>query len=104
MEYHYSDVLDPSSYETHGLGLGIPLRVHNDLQASEIRGAQRVQNDWTKLVKPVRGYKGGIGERFCFIGACVPECLPERIEIISYSNEFAFLYDGKMPIIPILSL
>ena len=96
MEYQYSDVLDPSSYETHGLDLGIPLRVHNDTDASEIRGAQRVQNDWTKLVKPVQGYKGGIGERFSFIGACVPECLPERIEIISYSNEFAFLYDGEV--------
>jgi hypothetical protein len=24
----------------------------------------------------------------------VPECLPERLETISYANEFAFLYDG----------
>ncbi|OJK04169.1 hypothetical protein ASPACDRAFT_57499 [Aspergillus aculeatus ATCC 16872] len=26
----------------------------------------------------------------------VPECLPERLEVISYTNEFAFLYDDVM--------
>ncbi|KAK4109148.1 terpenoid synthase [Canariomyces notabilis] len=26
----------------------------------------------------------------------VPECLPERLETISYANEFAFLYDDEM--------
>lgn len=25
----------------------------------------------------------------------VPECLPERLEVISYANEFAFLHDGQ---------
>ncbi|KAM7213323.1 Isoprenoid synthase domain containing protein [Rhypophila decipiens] len=26
----------------------------------------------------------------------MPECLPERLEIVSYANEFAFLYDDAM--------
>ncbi|KAL4990612.1 cytochrome P450 [Aspergillus falconensis] len=33
---------------------------------------------------------------YCFTRACVPECLPERLEIVSHANEFAFLYDDKM--------
>ena len=95
MEYRYSEEIDPAFYETHGLAHGIPLRIHKD-PYGEINGALRAQNDWSQCVRPVVGYKGGLSDPFSFIRVTVPECRPERLEIISYANEFAFLYDGNI--------
>ncbi len=94
MEFKYSREIDSSLYETQGLGEGIPLRMHKD-QHLEFKGALRAQRDWSKHVRNVDGYKGGLGDPFTFICVTVPECLPDRLELISYANEFAFLYDGK---------
>ncbi|KAL4747484.1 hypothetical protein BDW72DRAFT_206440 [Aspergillus terricola var. indicus] len=96
MEFRYSTEVDPSAYETHGLDGGIRLRVHADPDNKERSGTLRAQNDWNRRVSPVANYKGGLGGPYSFIRACVPECLPERLEIVSYANEFAFLYDDKM--------
>jgi hypothetical protein len=94
MEYRYSEVVDPSLYETQGLvSTYIPLRRHKDAH-SEVRGTLRAQLDWARHVSPVKGYNGNLGDRFSFMEVTVPECLPERLETISYANEFAFLYDG----------
>lgn len=93
MEYIYSEEVDPILYETHGLGTEVRLRLHKDL-VKESRGALRAQEDWSKHVQAIGLYHGGLGERFSFIRVTVPECLPERLEIISYANEYAFLYDG----------
>ncbi|KAI1877693.1 hypothetical protein JX265_003701 [Neoarthrinium moseri] len=95
MEFQYSEVIDPSVYETCGLGYGIALRMHKD-KATEVKGALRAQKDWTKNVNPVNGYNGGLGEPYSFICVTVPECLPDRLELISYANEYAFLYDDRM--------
>lgn len=43
----------------------------------------------------VNGYKGGLSHPYSFVGATVPECLPDRFELLSYANEYAFLYDGN---------
>ncbi|KAL8990517.1 MAG: hypothetical protein Q9177_000848 [Variospora cf. flavescens] len=69
--------------------------MHKD-PIKESVGAIRAQNDWTRFVGPVGNYKGGLGTPYSFMGVTVPECLPERMEIISYANEFAFLYDDIM--------
>ena len=93
MDYNYSSVVDPSSYDLEGLCDGIPLRIHKHADFEDI-GAIRAQEDWRKHVSPVEGYRGGLGPRFSFMAVSVPECLPERLEIISYANEFAFMHDG----------
>ncbi|KAJ2997364.1 hypothetical protein NUW58_g677 [Xylaria curta] len=95
MNFNYSREIDPSIYETHGLDGGIPLRIHKD-QHLEFKGALRAQRDWDKHVGNADGYKGGLGDPFSFISVTVPECIPDRLELISYANEFAFLYDDKM--------
>jgi hypothetical protein len=94
MNFQYSDIVDPSGYETEGLCDGISLRMHKD-PLKEIMGATCAQEDWTRLVGPVGHYKGGLGAEYSFIRVTVPECRPERLEIISYASEFAFLYDGS---------
>ena len=93
MDFLHSDKIDPSKYKTDGLCDGIDLRRHKDPSA-EIRGVKRCQNDWSRLVGPLGDYKATLGEPFSFIGVTIPETLPERREIVSYANEFAFLYDG----------
>lgn len=98
MEFIYSFEIDPDAYETHGLADGVPLRMHKDTN-SEFQGIARAQKDWSNHVSPIEGYNGGIGDPYSFISVTVPECLPDRLEIISYANEFAFLYDGKVPVL-----
>ena len=95
MEFCYSEIIDPSKYETEGLCKGISLRKHRD-QIKEDEGAIRAQEDWNKLVSRVKHYNGGLGAEYTFVSVTVPECLPDRLEILSYANEFAFLYDGMM--------
>ncbi|KAL9033541.1 MAG: hypothetical protein Q9214_007464, partial [Letrouitia sp. 1 TL-2023] len=94
MDFHYSEIVDPSIYQTEGLCEGIPLRTHKDPDKETV-GALRAQHDWTRLVGPIGLYKGGLGVPYSFMRVTVPECIPERLEIISYANEFAFLYDGS---------
>lgn len=93
MDFVYSQEVSAVLYQTDGLDSGIPLRMHKD-DVSEIRGASRAQKDWNDNVSPIESYRGGLGEPYSFIRVTVPECLPDRLEIISYANEFAFLYDG----------
>lgn len=96
MEFKFSRLVDTAEYDLEGLeGLcdGIPLREHNNKVCEDI-GAIRAQQDWHKLVQPLSDYKGGLAASFNFMSIAVPECIPERLEIISYANEFAFLHDG----------
>nr|AHY23928.1 terpene synthase [Hypoxylon sp. E7406B] len=95
MEYRHSRKVDEGVYETHGLINGIVLRMHND-PSKEIQGALRAQRDWSKYVQPLKTYHGSLGDPYSFIRTTVPECLPERLEILAYANEFAFLYDDNM--------
>ena len=94
MDFKYSTIINPSAYEAEGLCDGIPLRRHRNTDR-EVKGAIRAQEDWKKLVGLVSNYNGALGDEYTFICVTVPECLPDRLEIRSYANEFAFLYDGK---------
>ncbi|CZT49095.1 related to Fusicoccadiene synthase [Rhynchosporium secalis] len=92
MDYQYSTVIDNATWDSEGLCEGIDLRQHN-YTYFEDRGAIRAHEDWTKFISPVTGYRGTLGPRFSFMSVAVPECIPERLEIVAYANEFAFLHD-----------
>lgn len=94
MEYQYSQLVDPSTYETEGLCEGIPLRANYHPELEDL-GALRAQEDWRRHVAPIGTYRGGLGPEYSFMTVAVPECIADRMEIISYANEFAFLHDGK---------
>ncbi|KAM7190054.1 Isoprenoid synthase domain containing protein [Naviculisporaceae sp. PSN 640] len=95
MDFVYSYPVDPTTYETHGLAEGIPVRVHRETYR-EAEGSLQAQRDWSEHVRPMPRYHGGLGDKFNLMSVSIPECLPERLEIISYANEFAFLYDDAM--------
>jgi hypothetical protein len=93
MSFSHSHEVDPALYETDGLGIDVPLRMHKDWTAEE-KGAKRMQREWSQYVYPLEGYHGELGARYHFVSVTMPGCLPERLEVIAYANEFAFLYDG----------
>jgi hypothetical protein len=95
MEYNYSYILDPALYDTDGLCDGLLVRKHVAEDLEEI-GTFRAQQDWRAMVAPLSNYKGGLGPRHSFMAVSMPECLPDRFEIVSYANEFAFLHDGML--------
>ena len=94
MDFIHSELVDPATFDSEGLCEGINLRKHFDT-ASEAIGALRAQRDWSKTVAPLKDFHGGLGPRFSFVCLTLPECLPDRLEIVSYANEYAFLYDGE---------
>lgn len=93
MEYQYSYPLHPTQDETEGLCDGLLVRKHMAQDLEEV-GTFKAQEDWKKLVAPIPKYRGGLGPQHSFMAVSLPECLPDRFEIVSYANEFAFLHDG----------
>lgn len=94
MQYQHSTVVDPMTYDNEGLSEGIDLR-KSCYTFYEDRGAIRAQQDWAKYVSPLQHFKGTLAPCFSFMTVSVPECIPERLEVISYANEFAFMHDGE---------
>lgn len=94
MHYLHCEVIDPTTYETQGLCDGLALRAHLRPDLKDY-GTLRAQEDWKKHIKSMEQYKGGLGPQFSFVTVSVPECLPERMEVISCANNFAFLHDGR---------
>ncbi|KAL1606497.1 hypothetical protein SLS60_003902 [Paraconiothyrium brasiliense] len=95
MDFKYSSVVASGTYRDDALANAIPLRIHKD-PYKEIAGSLRAQQDWNSTVSTVQNYQGGLGDPFSFIRVTIPECIPERLEAISYANEYAFLYDDEM--------
>jgi ophiobolin F synthase len=88
-------VLDASLYDKEGLCPGIELRKHVAGELEEV-GAFRAQEDWRHLVGPLpKPYAGALGPDFSFVTISVPDCLPERMEIVAYALEFGFIHDGS---------
>lgn len=83
-------------YDKEGLCPGIELRKHIAGELEEV-GAFRAQEDWRRLVGPLpKPYAGLLGPDFSFVTISVPECLPERMEIVAYALEFGFIHDGSL--------
>src|SRR5262245_50213179 len=93
MKFHHSTPIDPSAYEVDGLVCeGYNLRVSNYTHLADL-GAIRAQQDWTAHVAPTQYFKGTLGDTYDFISLSIPECLPDRIELVAYANEMYFLHD-----------
>ena len=93
MDYKYSTIVDPSTYEDFGLSGALPLRASKFGHLAD-KGSRRAQDDWKEFVGKISGFTGCLCPRFNGITVAVPECRPERMEVVTYANEFAFLHDG----------
>ncbi|KAI9040292.1 bifunctional terpene synthase/polyprenyl synthetase family protein [Aspergillus affinis] len=92
MEFKFSTVVEPSTYETQGLCDGLTVRYHKNTELEEI-DCLRCQEHWREQVGPLGLYKGGLGHPWSGMSIAIPEALPERLGIVSYANELAFLHD-----------
>ncbi|KAI1298516.1 fusicoccadiene synthase [Xylaria venustula] len=70
------------------------LRVHQNVQIEE-QGVIRLRNDWQRYVgaMPSASLGGSMGPVYNFTSATIPECHPDRLEIVSYLMELEFLHD-----------
>ncbi|OJJ98433.1 hypothetical protein ASPACDRAFT_31194 [Aspergillus aculeatus ATCC 16872] len=92
MEFKFSAVVDPSTYQTQGLCDGLTVRYHKNTELEEI-DCLRCQEHWREQVGPLGLYRGGLGHPWSGMSIAIPEALPERLGIVSYANELAFLHD-----------
>lgn len=94
MEFKFSTVVEPSTYEAQGLCDGLTVRYHKNTELEEI-DCLRCQEHWREQVGPLGFYKGGLGHPWSGMSIAIPEAHPERLGIVSYANELAFLHDGE---------
>ena len=93
MDMQYSSVLDPSSLgDLQGLCNGLEIRLHNDHQVEDL-AIIRAHEDWEENVGPIGDFKGIMHPRHSLVSVCMPGCLPERLDIVAYANEFGFFHD-----------
>lgn len=83
----YSDAIDTSQFDTHGLVQSLRARKHqNEDLANE--GTRQARRDWLKYVGDLDDEPGGGG---CvnghFAALTLPTCKPERLRIIAYIYE-----------------
>ncbi|CAJ2500455.1 Uu.00g033080.m01.CDS01, partial [Anthostomella pinea] len=90
MDFRFSTFADPSTYDNEGL-CNTPMRLHQSGELEE-RGIIQAQRDWREHVGPLDFYRCTMG-RWNYMTCTLPECLPDRLEIISYANEISFIYD-----------
>lgn len=94
MEYRYSHLLHPSCVDDAEICDGIPFRCHRNADLEEY-GAICVRDDWKTLVGPLppKSHGCGLGPVYSFTATTIPECLPDRLEVVSYIMEFSFIID-----------
>lgn len=94
MEFKFSEVVNPSTYDTQGLCDGLKVRYHKNPEIEEL-DVLRCQEHWREMVGPLGLYKGSLGKHWNGMSIAIPEALPERLGIVSYATELAFLHDGE---------
>lgn len=92
MDFRYSEELFADEHPTDGLAGDIIVR-RNRFGAFEEKGALQAQQDWNRYVSPVMNFHGGVSRKYSLMQVAVPECRPERLEVIAYASEVGFLYD-----------
>lgn len=95
MEFQYSNPVDPDYARALGASTIFHIRIHKSPELAD-KGTMRLLDDWAKIVGDGRekSHLGGPNAHGHLIALGIPECLPERLPLAAYLNEFGFLYDG----------
>ncbi|KAM0358657.1 hypothetical protein ACHAP4_004633 [Fusarium culmorum] len=89
------DLVDTSHFDTHGLGANHKLRRHKFEHLADA-GCHKARSDWVNHIGPLTEFGGcnHINGNFSAVG--LPLCRPDRLELIAYVLEFAFLHDSVL--------
>ncbi|RAH67449.1 bifunctional terpene synthase/polyprenyl synthetase family protein [Aspergillus aculeatinus CBS 121060] len=92
-EDHFSILVPRDTPDLHGFCRGYPLRRHKaEPKANE--GSLQLRADWEKYIGPIERW-GSCNPWEGHFGAVVlPCCRPERMAIVNYIFEYAFMYDN----------
>lgn len=87
--------LDLAQYETQGFCNGYPARRHNHEKEAD-NGLREARADWVRYIGPVDIAGGCNPFSGHFASLTLPTCKPERLRLISYVFEYAFLHDNVL--------
>ncbi|USP73611.1 fusicoccadiene synthase [Curvularia clavata] len=90
-----SDIIPISQYNTHGLCSNYTLRRHK-YEAEANAGCREARSDWIKYIGPIEQFGGCNPINGNFSAVVLPLCRPERLRLIAYVLEYAFLYDNMI--------
>ncbi|KAG2026212.1 hypothetical protein GB937_001719 [Aspergillus fischeri] len=82
-----------SSPDIEGFCKGYPLRRHRFEHESN-KGALQCRADWNEFISPIERWGCCNPWEGNFAAVVLPFCKPERLAIISYIFEYAFMYDN----------
>ncbi|RMZ70974.1 fusicoccadiene synthase [Pyrenophora seminiperda CCB06] len=84
-----------SQYDTQGLCSNYTLRRHK-YEAEANAGCHEARSDWIKYIGPIEQFGGCNPLNGNFSAVVLPLCRPERLRLIAYVLEYAFLYDNMI--------
>ncbi|KAF4231839.1 hypothetical protein CNMCM6457_005138 [Aspergillus fumigatiaffinis] len=88
-----SYLVQRSSPDIEGFCKGYPLRRHK-FEAESNKGALQCRGDWVEFIGPIERWGCCNPWEGNFAAVVLPFCKPERLAIISYILEYAFMYDN----------
>ena len=96
MQHVYSREYDAESASRQGCWSILPLRIHKGERIANDASYEFIA-DWEKVAGKVEG----VDDTIClcpgghFVALTIPECLPERLRIVTRLSDFSYVYDGK---------
>ena len=91
----FSRPLDLTQYNTQGFCDGYPARRHNHEKEAD-NGSREARADWVRYIGPIDIAGGCNPFSGHFAALTLPTCKPERLRLISYIFEYAFLHDNVL--------
>ncbi|KAJ4018779.1 hypothetical protein NW752_005907 [Fusarium irregulare] len=90
-----SELVDISRFDTQGLCAEYQLRRHKFEDLADA-GCHQARSDWIKYVGPVNEFGGCNHINGNFSAVVLPLCKPDRLELVAYVLEYAFLHDSVL--------
>ena len=87
--------IDLTQYDTRGFCHGYPARIHNHEKEAD-DGSREARADWVRYIGPIDIAGGCNPFSGHFAALTLPTCKPERLRLISYIMEYAFIHDNVL--------
>ncbi|KAL2166793.1 hypothetical protein VTG60DRAFT_2146 [Thermothelomyces hinnuleus] len=87
-----AETLDISQYATHGFCPDYPLLRHR-YESLANAGCLEARKDWARYIGPAGEFGGCNPFDGNFTALVLPLCKPERLRLVAYVIEYAFLHD-----------
>ncbi|KAK4237715.1 isoprenoid synthase domain-containing protein [Achaetomium macrosporum] len=88
-----AETLDLSQYATHGFCPQYPLKRHRH-EALANAGCLEARRDWARYIGPACEFGGCNPINGNFTALVLPLCKPQRLKLVAYLLEYAFLHDS----------